>query len=463
MFTTIIRFHLLLVMCFASFSLFGPQSKNPTLIRDSKTQESNFQSQVKSIDIKDFHDPSSPTAGFQEAVDFLKPNGGILYVSPGTYQIRKSIVLYSGIHIMGSGEHSVIERIDSCIQQPLIVDAKQGEYEIKVNEISGFVEGGEITITSNTNTYWECTAGTIEKIKGNTIKIDMPMKHTYASNDKAVVVNFFPVFTAIKANDIQIENVSIDGRMKRDSSYHNLFICSAIHFLNVSDSAIKKVTIRNYPSDGISIQAGKNVSVTECIVEYALGNGFHPGSDLQISTWSQNIGRFNGWNGLFFCFNIRYSTFSDNKFYNNKLNGIGDIGMGGKIGDQMNVISGNYCFNNYKSGIECTSGGYNTIANNICENNSQLEPGKWHDIYLKDAHFTIVQGNHCSNSPISGLGNKKGHGIFLRDGSENNIIIGNMLSGYDKGISGDNLDRNTIENNITFKDMATKLIKNQDK
>ena len=81
--------------------------------------------QNKCINLRDFYDPNSPTAGFQDAVDYLKPDGGEIYVPPGIYKIRKSIVLNSGISIRGNGNHSIIERLDSCIQIALVKDCRK--------------------------------------------------------------------------------------------------------------------------------------------------------------------------------------------------------------------------------------------------------------------------------------------------------------------------------------------------
>jgi parallel beta-helix repeat protein len=131
------------------------------------------------------------------------------------------------------------------------------------------------------------------------------------------------------------------------------------------------------------------------------------------------------------------------------MNGIGDLGKGGEIGDQMNVVSGNFIYDNGKAGIECTPGGNNIVINNICENNSRAEPGKWPSISLKDTHTTIVKGNRCSES-ISSASTEQ-WGIRLIGKSENNVITDNIITGYSKGVAGDNLEMNTIERNISLK------------
>lgn len=442
---------LLSMLLLSSLIVYGQDRKKT---KSGRTSESISTIQVrksKFADIRDFYDPSSPTAGLQEAVDYLKPDGGTVFLSPGTYKIRKSIVLFSGVYVTGSGEHSVIERMDTCIQRKLSSAGKEGDREIMIGDTRGFYKGGEITVFSNPFSGFNCTSANITEVKENSLLIDRPLRKNYLPENGAAVLNFFPVFTSSRSTSgIRIENLVIDGKMKAGSDYHGDFVYSAIHFVHVNNIIIDKVTIRNFPGDGFSVQGGSNVTVTNCLAEYNLGNGFHPGTTIRVSTWSNNIGRFNGGDGLYFCFNVRYATISGNHFYNNKNSGIGDMGKGGVEGDQMNVVSGNYCYNNGRSGIECTPGGNNIVVNNVCENNSRSEPGKWAEIYLRDTHSTIIQGNRCSDSDTSHTANKPNRAILLVGNCENNLISGNILSGYSRAISGDNLEKNMIIQNITL-------------
>jgi hypothetical protein len=423
---------------------FGVAGQN---INDAHSGKSNAK---KTIDAKDFFDPSSPTSGLQEAVDHLKPDGGTIILSPGVYKIRKSILLFSGVYIIGNGEYSVIERADSCIQRPLSFSAKEGDTEIQVNDPGGFFKGGEITIFSNTNSGFNSAVAVITEVKGKSLKFDRPLRKEYLTDKRAAVLNFFPAFTMRSGENTRIENLVIDGKMKDGADFHGDFVYSAIHLVHVNNIVIDKVIIRRYPGDGFSIQGGSNASVTNCLAEYNLGNGFHPGTTLRGSTWTQNTSRYNGGDGLYFCYNVRYATVSGNHFYNNKENGIGDLGKGGEEGDQMNVVSGNFCYNNGKAGIECTPGGNNIVIDNICENNSKSEPGRYAAISLRDTHSTIVKGNRLSESIPSSSSGKENYGIRLTGKSENNMITDNIITGYSKGIEGENLEKNTIERNISL-------------
>lgn len=407
--------------------------------------------QNKCINFRDFYDPDSPTAGFQEAVDYLKPDGGEIFVPAGIFKIRRSIVLHSGISIRGNGNHSIIERLDPCIQIPLVKDGRKGDTEIRPKDVSGFFIGGEITVYSDSSWGWNCSTAAITNIEGKSLIIDTPLKRDYIMEENGMIMNFFPVFTARNAKNIRIENMVFDGKMKPGSNYYNEFVTSAIHFRDVSNVHIEKVTVKNYPSDGFSVQGGTNAYVSNCLAEYNHGNGFHPGTTINESTWINNVGRYNGWDGLYFCFNVRYTTVSGNHFYKNGKNGIGGLGWGGVMGDQLNVVDGNYCFENQKSGIECTRGKNNIIVNNICENNSQKEAGKWPGIYLENTSSTIIRGNRCCNTRLEESEKTQAHGILFSGECLFNVVTDNILSDHlKKGIAGEDLDNNLIENNIIF-------------
>jgi parallel beta-helix repeat protein len=199
------------------------------------------------------------------------------------------------------------------------------------------------------------------------------------------------------------------------------------------------------------MQIGDNITVSDCLAEYNLGHGYHPGTGITSGSWTNNVGRFNGWDGLFFCHRVRHTTVSGNRFHDNGWNGIGGLGVGGDGGDRYNVVSGNFCYNNARSGIECTLGGNNVVVNNVCENNSQSEPGKWPGILVEDTHSSVISGNRCLDFQQPDSTRTQYYGILVTGSSRDNTITGNILSGHAKaGISGDALDRNIVADNITI-------------
>ena len=59
------------------------------------------------LDAADFLRPDDPTCGLQDAVDALPRGGGVITVPPGTYRLRRSLVLRSHVAIRGSGSNVI--------------------------------------------------------------------------------------------------------------------------------------------------------------------------------------------------------------------------------------------------------------------------------------------------------------------------------------------------------------------
>ena len=234
----------LIILLFISLTVLGNNTGELNSREKPKKSKKILNNVSRYVDAKDFFDPKSPTSGLQEAVDHLKPLGGTVFLSPGVYKIRKSIVLYSGVYISGNGESSVIERVDSCIQRPLLSSGKEGDTEIKVSDAGGFYKGGEVTIFSNTFSGFNSATAMIIEVKANSLKLDRPLRKNYLLENRAAVLNFFPVFTMTKGQNIRIENLVIDGKMKQGADFHGDFVYSAIHLVHVHNIVFDKVIIR---------------------------------------------------------------------------------------------------------------------------------------------------------------------------------------------------------------------------
>jgi hypothetical protein len=399
----------------------------------------------------DFQSSESRTAGIQEAVDALPATGGVVYIPAGEFRISRAIHLRSGVYLRGEGDHSIITRRDPAFQSALSKPAMTGEKKVEVEDASGFKVGDEIAVRSRESYGWWTAHTLVTEISDNTIILRDELAHDYLPEEESLVLNLFPALYANDSRDIRIENLFIDGRMT-DKDRERIpveFTLSAVHFRAVSDCAVIGIHVKDYPGDGISIQIGDNATVSNCLCEYNIGHGFHPGTGLSSGAWVNNVGRHNGWDGFFFCHRVRHSIISGNRLHDNGWNGIGSLGVGGEGGDRYNVVTGNFCFSNGKSGIDCRGGGNNTVSNNVCGNNSKSEPGRWPGILVEDTFNTIISGNRCFDFREKKLEKTQGHGILVVGESKDNIITGNIITGHPKdGISGDALGKSMVEQNI---------------
>lgn len=403
-----------------------------------------------SVNVANFYKSGSPTSGIQEAVDALPASGGVVFLPAGEYSIIRSVVLRSGVRLYGQGDNSRIVRRKPCVEFKLAADALKGGKEVKAESVKGLAVGDEVTVFSTESYGWYCTHAIIKAIDGATVKLDRELTHDYLVKEQAGVNNFYPAIYALEQTGIRVEDLYIDGAMERGAKFKNEFTVSAVHFNEVKDAIISRLHVKAWPGDGISMQRGDNVTVTECLSEYNLGHGFHPGTGITSGAWTDNIGRFNGWDGLFFCHRVRHSTMRGNRFHDNGWNGIGGLGEGGEGGDRYNVVSDNFCWNNARCGIECIRGGNNVVVNNVCENNSKSEPGRYPGILVDDFTGSVISGNRCLDFQADSA-KTQAWGILVSGQSCDNVISGNLLSGHPKGgLGGDALGNNTVSDNLTL-------------
>ncbi|MBW7998387.1 MAG: right-handed parallel beta-helix repeat-containing protein [Candidatus Glassbacteria bacterium] len=402
------------------------------------------------VNAADYRSSGSHTSGIQEAVYALGEGGGTVLIPAGVYEIDRAIHLGTGVQLKGEGEHTVIARRDEPVQVKITQPALTGGTSVTVADASVFRVGQEVTVRSDDSHGWWCAHAYITSIDGNTVQLDRELVHDYKPDENASLNNFFPALYAIEKKLIRIEDLAIDGRLGENRDFENDFTVSAIHTRDVSDSYIARVHITGWPGDGVSIQTGDNVTVTECTSEHNLGHGFHPGTGIASGSWTNNVGRFNGWDGLYFCHRVRHTTVSGNRFHDNGWNGIGGLGVGGDGGDRYNVISENFCYNNARCGIEATNGGNNIVVNNVCENNSRSEAGRYPGILVEDTHSSVISGNRCLDFQDPAEDKTQGWGILVVGDSHGNVILGNILSGHiHGGVGGEALDRNVVADNIT--------------
>ncbi len=400
------------------------------------------------VSLADFYDPASPTAGIQAAVDALPASGGIVFLPAGRYPITRAIHLRSGVRIVGEGEATVIARRDTCLQVRQTASAKIGDTAVQVTDASGFRVGQEVYLHSDQSLGWYSTHAAVTAVEGNTIRFDIPLSHDHLLADSAFVMNFFPAFYGNEARGIVIENLKVEGGLTR-RDFRNDFTVSAIHFRDVRDALVERVHVEGWPGDGIGIQIGDNATVTRCLSERNLGHGFHPGTGITSGSWTDNIGRYNGWDGFYFCHRVRHTQVNGNRFHDNGWNGIGGLGEGGTGGDRHDVVSGNFCYNNGRAGIECVRGGNNIVVNNVCENNSQSEPGRYPGILVEDTYLSVISGNKCLDSRQPVTARTQAVGILVIGESRDNVIESNILTGHSReGLSGEALSANQVKGNL---------------
>jgi len=392
------------------------------------------------LDASSFIRADSPTCGIQDAIDALPPDGGVLTIPPGTYRLRRSLVLRSHVTLRGSGSTTIFTRggeVSSKLTRP----ARKGETSVEVESTEGFLMGDEVALMDDRMHGWYMAHATVKEVSPSRLVLAEPIHSGHSEGvfhpeRKAVVVNYFPFFCANRmhfdrpVSDITIQDLTVDSNLEENPGRWTDFTLAVIHFASVSDSLVRNVIVRGSVGDGIGVQGGHDNRVESCLVENCRKHGFHPGTSLRGAIFSGNVGRHNGGDGLYFCAQVRGITVTGNLFHDNGSSGIGGLGPGGTPGDCFNVVSNNVCRNNGRWGIAANGGKNNLIAANICIDNSQKEPGRFSGITIADSTHMVVTGNRCGTD---GDQPTQKFGIEESGTSNTNVITGNLCEGNLQG------------------------------
>lgn len=367
--------------------------------------------------------PDSPTAGIQEAIDSLPGSGGVVHIPAGEYVIRHSIRPGRNVTLRGEGCATVLRR-PPTLMFDIAARTPQGQVATELTATAGLHYGDEIYLCDSTQGGWHARHVTVTAIQGNRIEGTLvaggPARR-YGPTSGGQCGNFFPMILIHHVADVTVTDLLIDGGPHPVTPQSMPgFTCSAVHGNRATHLQIHNVTVRNWPCDGISAQNG-TATVTHCTVEDCVGHGYHPGSGIARSIWSNNFSHRNGGDGFFFCRGVRNAVVSGNVLSENAGSGIGNL----SDPDAFNVVSGNVIFGNGQHGIEGFAALGNVIADNHIRDNSTAEPGKFAAIYLECHRDNTVTGNVClsTQSPAS-----QSREIELIEPAGENVVANNKAA-----------------------------------
>ncbi len=375
----------------------------------------------RAANVADFFDQDSPTCGISEAIASLPESGGRVHIPAGTYVLRDSVYVPSHIILTGDGPASVLV-INPLSASPLSVGAEAGSEVLQFQEPPDFRPGDGIGVIDEKCRGWSGTHSVVKRVEGTQVWLGKPVGKSLSLEHKARAVNLFPGIWSEGETDLEIRDLTIKGPGGYDGPWWD-FTYSGIHLVKCERARVTNCNVMGWPSDGISVQRGRDIQVLGCQVHGCRGHGYHPGTGLGRSIWSNNIGKGNGGDGLYFCMGVHHSVCSNNVFSENRQNGIGGVANGG---DHHDIISSNVCSYNGLCGIDANRGEEQVITGNLLLSNSQQESGRWPGIRLHDIRLSLVQGNRCADDQETSTQKK---GIIESGESDLNLVNGNLCAG----------------------------------
>ena len=258
---------------------------------------------------------------FEAAFRFKKA----VYLNPGTYLIRRSLPLKSGMEIYGS-EATITK--GKAVTTTLADAAVKGQSYIDVTDASGFNVGDQFFIADEEGDNW-FTHAVINRIEGNRIHFksiiseQQPamwgcVKAHAAGSRVSTSFALLRSWTArYECDGVSVHDLTLDGNreVSEPTTWTNSCLCldvycpggftdpSGIEYRNVQRNlSARNLTIKNSPGDGICDLSEGGLYVNDCVVTNSAIHGIHLGQGFRHALLSGNkmTGNGSAGSGVFF-------------------------------------------------------------------------------------------------------------------------------------------------------------------
>lgn len=249
----------------------------------------------------------------QGAVDYvMRHGGGTVRILPGSYQLRNTVILPSDVRLEGAGEETVLEKKGMAVTE-VVQDCHHYDWKIGVADVSGFMVGDGITITSsrpprldpNTSQLMEQTRipqkshHTILGIERNLLHLDSQPRMDHWVGYQAKVFASHSLLQAREAGSIAVRNFRLIGNSEKGGPIDG----EGVLLQDCENAELSGLIIQGFNDDGISWQTSHDVRVEQCVVENCL-IGLHVGSGSLRPVIRHNTLRHCNY-GLFWCWGVR--------------------------------------------------------------------------------------------------------------------------------------------------------------
>lgn len=268
-------------------------------------------------------DDTSALETLFEAAFMLKK--AVLF-DPGTYLIRRSLPLRSGMEIYGEDAYL---RKQVAMVASLAEPAEKGQTEIVLTTVSGLKVGDQFVIVDNAGAN-QCTNGIVTGIDGYRVSFTNVISDHQSNfpgcikdyDAGAKVSNSFALLRSwssrFECDGVYIHDLTLYG--SRRNSEPKVWSNSCIHmdsyypggytgntgieYRNIQrDMVVSNVVILNSPCDAISDQGEGGLIVRDCVIENCAMHGVHMGTKYSNAVIVNNTMTGNGTagSGVFFC------------------------------------------------------------------------------------------------------------------------------------------------------------------
>jgi hypothetical protein len=370
-----------------------PRVTRPRATSGDKVSEPNWEERLTiTVGPKEADLVGTSHKVLQAAVDYVaRLGGGTVRILPGTFTLRGSVHLRSGVRLTGSGDDTILTK-PASVTSKLQLDSDWYDQEITLVDPKCFQVGDSVCLRTKNphNGGTDVLKRILVARSGNRFKLDRALRQNFWTTGDPTCSTLFPLVTSEETGNLVIENLALDGNRANNENLDGNY-GGCIFLQDVSNVLIRKVTARQNNGDGISWQICHDVTVEDCHSHDHAGLGLHPGSGSQRPLMRRNkLERCQI--GLFFCWGVKYGLAEDNTILDIK-------GQGISIGhrDTDNIVRKNLVRNSGQTGILFRPergagfcGHRNLIEQNIVEN-SGPEAGVAIDVQGGTEQITVRQ------------------------------------------------------------------------
>ncbi len=401
----------------------------------------------------------------QIAIDSVAHRGGgVVRVLPGEYTCYDSVRLRPNVTLLGQRD-AVILRYAPLVWSPLAVDADKGQMEITPEDASNFRAGMGVSLHDSTGWLHTGQPLTITAVRDGVLHVDSYIVADRLAERRGRVVTWFPLLLGVEAHGATVDGFTVDGRVTDPEGRTSGIRTAIVYILKSRNVTVRNVAARNGVGDGICYSTAS----TDGLIEHceASGNGMfgiHPGShSTRIRVRNCDI-HDNGFDGLYICWGISHSEFTDNRIWRNGWKGYrSGISIGHK--DTDNLFARNHIYDNAKYGIcfrqktAANAPHRVTVRDNVIENNgsraeemaaikARIEP--WESIgsgiHAIGPMAGLVVESNVIRDTRTGEDRLQRHAVVLGKGVTGARIGGNSISGHPQQAI---VDESGGENDIT--------------
>ena len=400
----------------------------------------------------------------QAAIDMMaQRGGGTVNVLPGEYILNDAIRLRSNIRLIGDRQKTILKHAPS-VSSYLSKDADIGQKEITPKDASLFKVGMGVVCRSKTLSNKMVTRpSTITRIEKGVLYIKDYLDFDFIADSgtqgkgEALVANIFPIIYGFGIENAFVDGFTVDSKVDDNPGWVDVRTGGVV-LERTDNCTIRNITSINARGDGILLVTAEHTVIEDCETYNNTYHGIHPGSHSAWTKVRRNIMHHNGSDGLYICWGIKESEFTDNVIYRNGTRDFSDVRHLGKrngisIGhkDTDCLIARNHIYENAVAGIyvrtktEANGAHRNKFTDNTIENNGlagQVTNGS--GVHICGVTHDLLFENNIIRETRQGNDRLQKNAFVIESGVTRTKIANNKISGHsgeaivDKAKSPDN-------------------------